>query len=324
MNIKRKKRTGTTDFQLLQTQAEELEAQCFCCERHCGINRVRGERGFCGNGTEPVLTKFFITHGEEEILTPSRMTYAAGCNIRCAYCSNAEFIRPGYSGPAFDFNRMAREIDDDFRSGRIRCVQLLGGEPACWLSGAVKLVSRLKTEVPVVWNSNFYFSSEAFGIIREFVDFYAADFKFGNDVCAEKLAGCPHYVNIVKRRLLALEPDRFLIRQLPLHGHLECCTRPILKWIAENLPETPVNFNELLPNGRCRGLNAEEKKQLGEMVREYNIRRIRSVPEMKQTETVRSCFSGEILIRPDGTVAIQDFAAPVQELMKQIEVIREK
>jgi putative pyruvate formate lyase activating enzyme len=34
-----------------------------------------------------------------------------------------------------------------------------------------------------------------------------------------------------------------IIRHLVLPNHLECCTKPILKWIAENLPLDRVLVN---------------------------------------------------------------------------------
>jgi putative pyruvate formate lyase activating enzyme len=39
-----------------------------------------------------------------------------------------------------------------------------------------------------------------------------------------------------------MEYGELIIRVLVLPGHLECCTKPILKWIAENL-ETTVRTN---------------------------------------------------------------------------------
>jgi len=42
---------------------------------------------------------------------------------------------------------------------------------------------------------------------------------------------------------MAMKYGELIIRVLVLPGHNECCTRPILKWIAENLgPWTRVNL----------------------------------------------------------------------------------
>ena len=33
-----------------------------------------------------------------------------------------------------------------------------------------------------------------------------------------------------------------IIRHLVMPGHIECCSKPILSWIAENLPNAVVNI----------------------------------------------------------------------------------
>ena len=42
--------------------------------------------------------------------------------------------------------------------------------------------------------------------------------------------------------MLAYESGEVIIRHLVLPNHLECCTFPILEWVAENLPNCMVNI----------------------------------------------------------------------------------
>ena len=59
---------------------------------------------------------------------------------------------------------------------------------------------------------------------------------------------------VVKRNhLLARANGEMIIRHLVLPGHLDCCTRPALTWISENLNEVKVNvMAQYRPEFRAR------------------------------------------------------------------------
>jgi putative pyruvate formate lyase activating enzyme len=90
--------------------------------------------------------------------------------------------------------------------------------------------------VPVVWNSNTYYSEETARLLAGFADVYLLDFKYGNNECAEKISNAPNYWEVCTRNhLYAMKHGELIIRVLVLPGHLECCAKEILNWIAENL-----------------------------------------------------------------------------------------
>jgi putative pyruvate formate lyase activating enzyme len=71
---------------------------------------------------------------------------------------------------------------------------------------------------------------------------YVADFKFGNDHCAERIAGVERYLEVVQRNLLiAADRGGLIVRHLLLPGHFDCCYRPIVCWMRENMRETKFN-----------------------------------------------------------------------------------
>jgi putative pyruvate formate lyase activating enzyme len=107
---------------------------------------------------------------------------------------------------------------------------------------------------PVVWKSDFYGTPEAFELLDGVVDVYVADFKFGNDQCASRLAGVGNYTQILKRNLLiAAKQARLIIRHLLLPGHYDCCYQPILQWLKQNLPDAALSLRDgYLPSWRAR------------------------------------------------------------------------
>jgi putative pyruvate formate lyase activating enzyme len=79
-------------------------------------------------------------------------------------------------------------------------------------------------------------------LILDVIDIWLPDFKYGNDECARRLSGVNNYFKIVTRNLLLTKEDDIIIRHLVLPNHLECCTYPILEWLARNLKDKLVNI----------------------------------------------------------------------------------
>jgi putative pyruvate formate lyase activating enzyme len=88
-----------------------------------------------------------------------------------------------------------------------------------------------------------YMSEETMELLDGIVDLYLADFKYGNDQCAKRLSNVDRYFEVVSRNhLLASKQADMIVRHLMLPGHLECCTLPILDWLAKNTPGAAVNI----------------------------------------------------------------------------------
>ena len=103
--------------------------------------------------------------------------------------------------------------------------------------------------------ANSYYSHEEAQLLAGFIDLYLLDFKYGNNTCAEEISDAPGYWEACTRNhLTALKYGELLIRVLVLPGHNECCTRPILQWIHDNLgPWTRVNLMfQYRPEWRAR------------------------------------------------------------------------
>jgi putative pyruvate formate lyase activating enzyme len=46
--------------------------------------------------------------------------------------------------------------------------------------------------------------------------------------------------------------EDMVIRHLIMPSHLECCTKPVLDWIAENMKDIPINImDQYYPDNLC-------------------------------------------------------------------------
>lgn len=213
---------------------EKYFEKCNFCERRCGVNRKEGEVGFC-RVKETRIASEFLHFGEEPELVPSHTIFFAGCNFNCVYCQNWDISQYPESGVEIGAEELARIIERRFSQGS-KNLNLVGGEPTPNLQYILRILKELEVNIPIVWNSNMYMSEEIMEILEGVVDVYLSDFKYGNNKCAFRLSNVPKYFEIVSRNhLLAKGQAELIIRHLILPNHLECCTKPVVRWIAENL-----------------------------------------------------------------------------------------
>lgn len=223
--------------------ANKLLESCCLCTRRCYINRIASQLGFCGCGKSLSVSSIFMHMGEEPELVPSGTIFTLGCTIRCLHCQNWEISQWKETPIEYTAKELAKEVENLHYIG-CRNINLVGGEPTPWLENWLRLFSLVNTNVPIVWNSNSYYSQETAQLLAGFADVYLLDFKYGPGDCAYKLSDAPNYWQVCTRNHLeAKKYGELLIRVLVLPGHLDCCIEPILKWIADNLgSQTRVNL----------------------------------------------------------------------------------
>jgi putative pyruvate formate lyase activating enzyme len=231
-----------TELDLKITASEALSSPCRLCERSCGAERRAGKKGACGV-LEPLVCSEFLHFGEEPELVPSHTVFFAGCNFKCVFCQNWDISQSPGSGRKVPQEELARNIRD---AGGIN-VNWVGGEPTPNLPYVLRAMAEMKKNdlgLAQVWNSNMYMSGEAMELLDGVVDVYLSDFKYGNDDCARRLSGVDRYFEVVGRNhRIAASQCEILLRHLVLPGHVECCTKPVLDWVAANIPGDILRVN---------------------------------------------------------------------------------
>jgi len=215
--------------------ARRILKSCHFCERRCGVDRTAGKRGVCGVGERSRVASEFMHHGEEPELVPSYTIFFNGCTFKCQYCQNWDISQFPEAGVEVSPQTLAKLVENARNEGA-RNVNWVGGEPTPNLHTILAALNECEVSVPSVWNSNFYMSLEAMKLLSGTQDVYLTDFKYGNDACALKYSKVPNYWEVVTRNhRLAFADAELIIRQLVLPANVECCTRPVLEWIAKNL-----------------------------------------------------------------------------------------
>ena len=217
-------------------------SNCRLCPHDCGVNRLAGERGLCRAGSTARVFSAQVEVGDELELIPTFAIAFNGCDMRCAFCiTGADSWNP-QRGEPFDATALAVKATAALGAGA-RTVMILGGEPTIHLPEAIRFVAALPSSARLVWKTNAYISVEARALLAGLFDVWLADYKFGNDQCAEHLAGIGDYQRHVRGTLLwAAQSSELIVRHLLMPGHVDCCWEPIAQWIAAELPTTKVSL----------------------------------------------------------------------------------
>jgi putative pyruvate formate lyase activating enzyme len=250
-NLKQRKTRDLNYIHLAETIANKYLEKCIFCERQCAVNRIDGEKGFCLITKNSYVSSAFLHMGEESVLIPSGTIFFQGCNFGCVFCQNYD-ISQAWKGKRklddiaqkVDVIKLASVAEKLVDKGAIN-INYVGGDPIPNLHTIIGSLNYQTKNICQLWNSNFYLTDKALSLIIDFMDFLLPDFKYGNNNCAEKYSGIKNYYNILTRNLKRIHDEgsgEIIIRHLVMPNHVECCSKPILDYIAKEIPNCVVNI----------------------------------------------------------------------------------
>ena len=226
-------------FDLKLELALRIYKTCCFCERRCGVDRNK-QSGNC-SVKKSLVSSEFLHLGEERVLVPSHTIFFSGCTFHCVFCQNWD-ISQVTSGRYIKPKSLV-EIIQKRNMQDAKNVNWVGGDPTPNLLYILNVLKLLDLNTPQIWNSNMYCSTETMDLLDNIIDLYLTDFKYGNDDCAKRLSKVENYLKIVKRNhKIAHENGVMIIRHLVMPNHVECCSKPIMDWISNNLPNAIVNI----------------------------------------------------------------------------------
>ena len=217
---------------------------CKLCPRACGVDRTRGEFGFCRGGDTARVAKTMLHHWEEPVLAGrggSGALFFGSCTLGCRYCQNAA-ISGSCVGEATDSAGLRRMMEGLISQGAEN-IDLV--TPSHFLPTILPALEP-KLPVPVVYNCGGYESVEALKLLEGKVDIYLPDLKYADNSLAKALSGAGDYFSVATRAIREMfrqtgpvqwqgEKIRkgVIIRHLILPGQVENSLK-VLDWIGEN------------------------------------------------------------------------------------------
>ena len=258
---------ATTYLDLKIELAHRLLKSCEFCEHHCKKNRRDREIGYCGISDRSDIASAFIHLGEERPLVPSGTIFFIGCTISCVFCQNADISTPGKISPLYQTGRtispqILAEIAEVLVVKGAKNINYVGGDPTPHIYTILASLKLQNHNTCQLWNSNLYNSVYALELLQDVIDLWLPDFKFGNNACAQTYSGISHYWDVLTRNMLYIYTHgskNIIVRHLVMPGHINCCSKPILSWLAHHTPKVLVNImGQYHPDHLVSGTNHSE------------------------------------------------------------------
>lgn len=169
---------------------------CRLCPRACGVNRNAGEKGFCGAGALPEVSRVGLHFMEEPVISGTRgsgTVFFAHCTLGCVYCQNFAISRAGSSGRVMDAEGLAEEYLKLERAGahNINLVTPTHYMPVVLDSCAI--ARRAGLTLPFVYNTSGFERPEAIDRLADSVTVFLTDLKYRSPYLSERYSHSADY-----------------------------------------------------------------------------------------------------------------------------------
>lgn len=187
----------------LDERIEKLMAilnECNLCPRACGINRNRGETGYCNSDNHLVVSSVQPHYGEEDVLVG---TYGSGtifltnCNLGCLYCQNYDISHLGH-GQKITEEELALSMINLQKRGCHNINFVTPTHYTLQIVKALKIAIENGLHIPLVYNCGGYESRSTIALLDGIVDIYMPDMKYSDAEPAERYSNAPDYFEVCK------------------------------------------------------------------------------------------------------------------------------
>ena len=276
----------------------ELYRSCRLCPRDCGVDRLEGETGFCGETAEIRLAWAGLHRGEEPPVSGtggSGTLFFSGCTLGCVFCQNRQLSR-GLAGRTVSPEELTEIFLELERQGAENLNLVTGTHFLPGILQALEEGRRRGLALPVVWNSSGYEKPESLALLAPEVALWLPDLKTLDETLARRMfaaadyprhaAGAIRWMQSAGASGLPLDPEDpeesgrvgMIVRHLVLPGELSS-TGKVLEWYRDfALPGTVLSVMTQYtpvagadPGAPDRFLRDQEAESVYEMLEELDI-----------------------------------------------------
>ena len=171
---------------------------CTLCPRNCGVCRLSGNTGFCGETASLRAARAALHMWEEPCISGTKgsgTVFFSGCNLGCIFCQN-EPISSGGIGKDLtvdDLCRIYLSLQDK-GANNINLVTPTHFVPHIVTS--LELARKNGLSIPIVYNTGSYEKIETLRMLDGLIDVYLPDLKFYNPTVSREYCHAGDYYEV--------------------------------------------------------------------------------------------------------------------------------
>jgi len=283
------------------TKMFDAYRNCRLCPRDCGVDRISGARGYCGETSVCRIASSGPHFGEEPSFSGTRGSgtiFFTGCSSHCFFCQNYQISN----------ENQGDEVTLDALFAMAKTLAASGVHnlnfvtPDHFWPHIESLCVRLKeagVNIPRIFNGSGYQREDMIGRYAQYMDIFMSDFKFAQGRLAKRCMGDDRYPEIAIKALRKmvelkgfLDPwdpsgacpaqQGVLVRHLILPGEVENSLE-VLRLLREEFGRLiPLSvMSQFQPVSVChergeltRPITAEEYARVQDLVLELDFRHV--------------------------------------------------
>jgi len=179
-------------------KALSLLESCEVCPHRCGVNRLKGELGFCKTGKNAIVDSYFPHRGEEKPIRGYRgsgTVFFSYCNMRCVYCQNYQISQLG-EGREVSPEELAEIFLELQAMGCHNLNLVTPSHVVPQILSALYLAVQKGFKLPIVYNTSSFDSLESLKLLEGIVDIYLADLKYADREIARRYSKVKNYPEV--------------------------------------------------------------------------------------------------------------------------------
>jgi putative pyruvate formate lyase activating enzyme len=257
-----KERSGA--LKAAEEELWEIFSACRLCPRQCGVNRLKGEKGFCSSGARLKVHSAAPHFGEESPLVGkggSGTIFFSNCNLLCCFCQNWQINHNG-DGSYTSHDELAAMMLELQQRGCHNINFVTPTHVAPHIVKALRIAIARGLTVPLVYNCGGYESLDIVRMLDGIIDIYMPDFKYmDGEMAARYSSGASDYpdaasaaIQEMHRQVGILAMDKrgiaqrgLIIRHLVMPENIAGTDR-FVQWVAKEL--SPHSYVNIMPQYR--------------------------------------------------------------------------
>ena len=177
---------------------QALMQDCTLCPRNCHVNRIAGEKGYCGQTAQITAARASLHPWEEPCISASSgsgTVFFSGCNLKCVYCQNHS-IALGEAGRTITPEHLASVFLSLQEKGACNINLVTPSHFVPQLVTALQLARSRNLTLPIVYNTGSYEKPETLRLLEGLVDIYLPDLKYYSPELANQYSHAADYFSV--------------------------------------------------------------------------------------------------------------------------------